>query len=364
MNKESSNSIVGRLLQVYKAQVILWLLMIFAFSFTVKSQDSVVVTSSSTDTSIVQDFVPRRFVDMSDKLLISAGVLFKSYNIRIENVNSGTTIAIDPTGSANLGFGVNYRWLGIGFSFGLPASSKEEAEFGKTQKQDFQLNIYTNAFLVQGHLQHYKGFHVSELEKGDTVALQINDGNGLIPSLETYSVGLSSWYFFNHKKFSYKAAYLRNAIQTKSAGSPIIGIYYGLDNAEAHISIGESLPDSIKNQFDVLGYSSQSFGISAGYTYTWVIKKFFANATLVPGIGVKNVTFTTQKETFNINEGLTGRLVFNFSMGYEAKHFLVGMRVFTSSRIFEANGLRIGTSTNSVTLFVGKRFNVRKNKKK
>ena len=271
---------------------------------------------------------------------------------------------LTPTGTANIGFGFNYKWFGFAFSLGLPTSAEDKERFGETKKQDFRLNLYTDAFVVQGHLQHYKGFHVSRVEiKGKNNLIDENK-KPIIPSLETFSVGLSSWYFFNHKKFSYKAAYVRNAIQKKSAGSVVGGLYYSLDLANAKTSFADDLPDSIKVDFEVIGYRSRAFGISAGYTQTFVIKsKFFINLTLVPGIGLKNVVLSTEKETIHIKDGFTGRLAFNFSMGYEAKHFLVGLRAFTSSRFFEASGYRVTPTTNSMQLFVGKRFNVKRKKK-
>jgi hypothetical protein len=307
---------------------------------------------------------PKRFTDESHKILLSTGILYKSYNITVENVSTGKILRLDPTGSVNLGFGFNYKWFGIAFSFGLPSNQKDKEEFGETQKRDYQINIYTDAFVAQGNMQRYKGFHASEITEGSNGIVNGFAQTPIISSLETYSLGASAWYFFNNKKFSYKAAYVRNAIQTKSAGSTIVGLYYNLDVANANSSIGDNLPDSIQNDFDVAGYRSRTIGISAGYSYTWVIKKkLYVNGTFVPGIGLKNVSLETGSNTIEIKDGFTGRLAFNFAMGYEAKHFLVGLRTFNSSRMFEADGLRISPTTNSVLLFVGKRFNVKKNKK-
>lgn len=312
--------------------------------------------------SIEEKEEPKRFTDESDKLMLHTGIFFKSYNISVENVSTGKILKLDPTGSANLGFGFNYKWFGLAFSFGLPINKKDKQKFGETKKQDYQLNVYTDAFVAQGHMQRYKGFHVSEIVE-DSSGRGV-DETSIISSLETYSLGLSAWYFFNSDKFSYKAAYVRNAIQTKSAGSPIIGLYYNLDVADANTSIGDNLPDSIQNDFNVVGYRSRTIGISAGYSYTVVIKKrVYVNATFVPGIGLKNVTLETSRNTIEVQDGFTGRVAFNFAIGFESKHFLLGVRTFNSSRVFEANGLRISPTTNSVLIFMSKRFNVDKNKK-
>tara|TARA_R110002050_G_scaffold204327_2_gene339701 strand:- start:6569 stop:7846 length:1278 start_codon:yes stop_codon:yes gene_type:complete len=304
----------------------------------------------------------QRFKDVSDKLLLTTGVLLKSHSLTVENVRTGKKLYLSPTGSTNIGFGVNYQWFGIAFSFGLPASSSDKAKYGETTKHDFRLNLYTDAIVFQGHLQRYRGFHVNSVEQGGKKikgAVQ----TPIVTSLETYSLGFSSWYFFNNKKFSYKAAYLRNAVQLKSAGSLVAGLFYSLDLANAETPFAQDLPDSINVDFDVIGYRSRSVGISVGYTYTLVIKeKFFVNATMVPGIGLKNVNLYTEINEVKLNDGFIGRLAFNFSMGYEAKHFLMGLRTFNSNRFVEANGYRITPTTNSVLLYVGKRFNIKKRK--
>ena len=343
-----------------------WVVLFWLFFGCITSQGQVGSTINLADTNKSKelDDSSKPFTDVSDKLLITTGFWFKGYTIDMKNIESGNSVSIAPTGSVNLGFGVNYKWLGIAVSFGLPSSKRIEEKEGETQKQDYQLNLYSNAFVAQGHLQYYKGFHVSSLNVGDSSSIQLGDGDGIIPSLSTYSLGVSGWYFFNHKKFSYKAAYVRNAIQKKHSGSVVTGLYYGVDRADADLTIGENLPDSLQGYFDVLGYTSQNFGVSLGYSQTFVFNNFFINGTLVPGIGVKNVSLMTSSKTYFIDEGLTGRLVFNLALGYEANKFLFGARAFTSSRFFEAEGFRFTTGTNSFTLYVGKRFNIRKSKKK
>jgi hypothetical protein len=46
-----------------------------------------------------------------------------------------------------------------------------------------------------------------------------------VRNLETFSLGGNGFYLFNSRKFSYKAAYLRNEIQKRSAGSLSTGFF-------------------------------------------------------------------------------------------------------------------------------------------
>lgn len=172
----------------------------------ITSQGQVKVAINLPDTNTTDELVSnsKPVIDVSNKLLITSGFLIREYTINIKNIESGNSLYIAPTGSVNFGFGLNYKWLGIAVSFGLPSPKSIEEQEGETQKQDYQLNLYSNAFAAQGHLQYYKGFHVSRIDVGDSSNIQFKKGEGIIPFLSTYSLGVSGWYFFNHKKFHIK----------------------------------------------------------------------------------------------------------------------------------------------------------------
>lgn len=299
------------------------------------------------------------FKDVSDSLMINVRALMRSYSLNYTHVSSGAELEIEPTGQMNLGFGVNYKWFGIAANFGLPSSAEEIEKYGETSRQDLHLGMYGNKVSGLINLQRYKGFHVSNFQ--DTVT----ENQIKIPSLETISVNMSALYFFNHKKFSYKAAYVRNAIQKKSAGSFVAGAYLTYDISESDVPIGSSsLPDSVANKFNVIGFWSRTFGISAGYSHTFVIKrKFFVNGTFVPGIGAKKVTLNLTSESINVDAGASFRLDANISLGYEAKNWLAGVLLTSSNQFYEIEGLVISPNSSSLRFFVAKRFGIRKKSK-
>lgn len=292
------------------------------------------------------------YQDVSDSLMINARMLMRSYSLNYHHVNSGTDLEVEPTGQMNFGAGFNYKWLGLALNVGLPPSEQDKEKYGETQRQDLHIGIYGNRISGSINLQHYKGFYISNY-------IDTNTGNHIqIPSLETYNINFSALYFFNNKRFSYKAAYVRNAIQKQSAGSFAAGAYLTYDISESEVPVGGGeVPDSVGTQFNVLGVWSRTFGVSFGYTRTWVIKKkFFINATLVPGVGGKTITLKLTDKTANVDAGLAYRLDANISMGYEAKNWLMGLSATTSNQFYEVEGLVISPNSSSFKLFVAKRF--------
>ena len=304
------------------------------------------------------DSTESRFIDMSDKLMFNFRLIMKSYSMEVRHVDSDSELGILPSGQVNLGVGFNYKWFGLAVNWGIPPSSEAIEKYGETTRQDLYIGLYGNRIGGLVSLQRYRGFYISNYQDS------ISGDHLKLPSLETVSLSISGLYFFNHKKLSYKAAYVRNAIQTKSAGSFVAGGYLTYDISNADLSIGNSLPDSIAPRFDITGVWSRTMGVSFGYSYSWVFAEdFFINGTVVPGIGVKKIELSTSKSTIVLEDGLAARFEVNFAFGYESEKWLAGLSVINSSKIYEIEGLVITPRSTSVKLFVAKRFNFLEKKK-
>ncbi len=196
----------------------------------------------------------------------------KFTGLQLTNKNTKKTVKLSTAGSLDLGFGFSYKWLGLGFTYGMPTGAASDSTKGKTKRFDFQLNIYSKRVVVDGLYQRYKGFHLEN--PGDFANWDSTTMLPQLPDMENYSLGVSAYYIFNYKKFSYRAAYVRNEIQNKSAGSLLIGPFFNADAATTTNGfIPDNMPDEVQDTFDISNYSSISYGLAVGYTYSVVIKK-------------------------------------------------------------------------------------------
>lgn len=331
---------------------------LLAMSF--RGQAQVEIDTHPVDSTSASD----RYVDYSDQLLLKIMTVSKINELEIINTNNKQSIKLKPLGASSLGFGFNYKWLGLGITFGLPASIEDEKKFGKTDRFDFQLNIYSKKFVIDAFVQHYKGFYVANADNlvnwNDVVFPQR-------PTMETLSVGVGGYYVFNHKKLSYKAAYVRNALQKKSAGSFLLGGFYSLDyggfpSKDTSSFVPEYFPKEIQDSLVIDAYTARSVGISIGYTYTFVFfKNFFINISLIPGIGTKNIT--VYRDEVKTNEtSPVGRFNGRIALGYENKHFLLGITSNGVTGNMEFENYEIKPTTSNVKVFVAKRFNLKKKK--
>ena len=186
--------------------------------------------------------------------------------------------------------------------------------------------------------------------------------------MQTFSLGVGGYYVFNNKKLSYKAAYVRNAVQKKRAGSFLLGGFFNLDYAgfeqgATSYFVPAYFPTEVQDTFPINSYVSRSFGLSFGYTYTFVFwKRFFANVSIIPGVGIKNLTvYKTNGEKVE-KAGGAARFIGRMALGYENKHFLIGLTSYSTTGTFEFENYQIKPSTSNVKFFIAKRFNLQKKK--
>jgi Domain of unknown function (DUF4421) len=311
----------------------------------------------------VVNYDTTKITDLTHKLNIYTGFISKIHTIELNNSDINRKLRIEPNGKTSIGLGFNYKWLGLGFGFSPGFMNTDNDIYGNTDRFDTQLNIYTQKFGVDAYFQYYNGFY---LKNPDDFLEWTEESFPLLSNLQSYSFGISTYFFTNNKKFSYKAAFTRNQIQKKSAGSFIYGAYFNSNIAKAPGGfIPAELPDSLSSYYSLDAFYTNSFGGSIGYTYTLVfLKRLYFNASIVPAIGYRNSEFRFGNQSSKDDLALTFALTTRFALGYEGKHLYAGLTFVAIVDSYEYESLSISSSTGNVRFVIGKRFNTGKRSKK
>ncbi len=309
--------------------------------------------AGTVDTADTTDYY---FEDLTHLLSLKLFTLTKSSTLEIINPTEGR-ITLRPNGNTNLGIGVNYKFIGIALSFGLPSTQSSIDKYGQTSSFDLQVSSFGKRIGFDGFLQEYKGYYLSNPQE------HVDWDNPYYPQisdLSIFSIGANAFYMFNSKNFSYKAAYIRNNVQKKSAGSFSTGIFFYQDIVKSNNGfLPQEVSDSIWSDFDLKGFNAISIGLSAGYQYTFVIKgNLFISLQGTPGIGYRRLSVTTLDDRVsNVNE-LAWQLTARVAIGYEFKHFYVGAMGSTILRSFKYEDYAVDLGTEQFRVMIGKRFNV------
>jgi hypothetical protein len=295
------------------------------------------------------------FIDLSDLLSLRFYTLAKLNTLEIKG--SGKKISMKPHGTGSIGVGFNYKFLGLGLSLGLPSSAEDNEIYGRTRRFDLQASYYGRKLAADGFIQKYSGYY---LENPDELAFWNEPYYPHSEDIRVFSVGGTAYYIFNSEKFSYKAAYLRNQVQKKSAGSFLCGIYTFYDEVSSKDGlIPGSMPATARDQVDIKDFEAYSFGASFGYMYTVVIRgNFYLNIGLAPGLGYKEFVLTDRDlDRHHINT--SGVLLqVRLAMGYEFRRFYLGAQAVSINRNLNFEESEINIGTGQVRFIIGKRFNI------
>jgi hypothetical protein len=234
-----------------------------------------------------------------------------------------------PNTPFNIGFGVNYKFLGINIAFNLPFINKEN-KYGKTRGLDLQSHLYARKMVIDFYGQFYKGYYVAD-SKG---LLNLNglapDGKLQVrPDIDNLTLGLGVQYVFNDKKFSYRAAYLQNDYQKKSAGSFIAGAeLFGVRmKGDSSLIPGSLSKDDFFNNQRFNRTGIVSLAASAGYAYTFVFKRhFFLTLSLTGSLGANYTSLSLVPTGGKIGKfGLELNNTERISLGYNSNRYFAGI---------------------------------------
>ncbi len=197
-----------------------------------------------------------------------------TYEVYRMRSGQGHDFVFSPKPSVKLGPYFGWRWIFLGYTFDI--SHLRESN----HKQDLNLSLYSNQIGVDiFYRKTGDDYKIRSIDLGDgidTSCLKDLPFDGISASIK----GFNLYYIFNHRKFSYPAAYSQSTVQRRSAGSFLAGIGYtrhSLDVDWQKLSqiverhTGHGLFDGVDPQQHLLSRVKYSdYSISGGYAYNWV----------------------------------------------------------------------------------------------
>ena len=286
--------------------------------------------------------------------------------------DKGQSITFAPEANIRIGPYFGWRWIFLGYTVDITHLLQKSND---KRRQEYDLSLYSSMLGIDIYYRRTgNDYKIRQLYLGEGVNTDPIRGTGY-DGLTSSIRGFNLYYIFNHRRFSYPAAFSQSTIQRRSAGSPLLGIGYTRHTLEVNwkeladlvsCRLGNHVKVDSTLMFDKIKYTDIS--VSGGYAYNWVFAhNWLLASSLSVALAYKQSSGDLPHERFsfsdfkfsNINIDGIGRfgLVWNNSKWY------AGM-----SMIFHAyNYRRSNFSTNnffgSVNLYVGFNFGKRKAKK-
>jgi len=274
--------------------------------------------------------------------------------------SSSRNISYRPDNRANFGLGITYKIFSIDLAFNVGLSQNRTAEdlFQNTQYFDFTGSIFTSRHYAEVSYRYYFGHYLFSENQ-----VPVNSESRARDDIRASFVGLEYLTAINFRKFSFKAPFVNNEIQRKSAGSVILGATFGTSSVDADSAM---IPPEAKSDFgaqaNLESFYLYSILLNGGYMYSFVKKGFYVTLSLIPGIAVVAGDFSMGQRT-PAPLRLSGKFKTMNAVGYSARRWYGGIQITADifgTRLAEGLGVQIVRAKGKI--FVGYRFRRKKDR--
>ena len=301
-----------------------------------------------------------------------------TYEIYRLSTQSRQSILFAPKPTYRVGPYFGWRWIFLGYTFDIGHLANE------SNKKEFDLSIYSN--LISIDLYYRKtgnDYLIREIDFNDKKIGRRKLHNVPFDGLNVGITGVNVHYIFNHKKFSYPAAFSQSTVQRRSCGSPLAGIGYTrhsikLDYERLKEVLTKSVPelrepDGVVELDSGLTFNNVRYtdiSLSAGYAYNWVpARNWLVAASLSLALGYKYSSGKLLKDQETILSSFSFRNVAldgigRFGIVWNNTKWFAGMSAIVHSYSYRKRQFSADNFFGSLNFYVGFNFSRKKSEKK
>ena len=344
--------------------------------------------SLRTDTTTVKESEPRKenvfkrmfrkFTDIDENYIepqrylltgmLQATYTYDIYTLRCDD-SQKQSITFASDGSMKLGPYFGWRWVFAGYMFTLGTNYDKS-------KTEIDFSFYTSQIGIDLFYRRTgSDYRVRNAKFGDasyTKALQ----NISFDGVQSGITGLNLYYIFNHRRFSYPAAFAQSTRQRRSCGSWMAGIGYTRNTLSLEYEKLQALIDDKLDTEDIqldsgLQFKSAAYydiNVSAGYAYNIVFAKNFLvcvggqlAVSYKESSGRTNGMYKDNRFSFrNIAPNLIGR----FAIVYNNSRWYAGFSAIVRSNNYQDERFTANNTFGNTNLYVGYNFGLKKKYRK
>ena len=279
------------------------------------------------------------------------------------------SIMFSPDQPIKVGPYFSWRWMSIGTTFDL----KKISLFDNSTKREFDFSFYSarvGADLFYRHTGNdYKLRNVQIGKNVDGTKFEDVPFDGITVGV----VGANAYYIFNHRRFSYPAAFSTGSRQKISCGSWLAGVGHtrntlDLDFDKLESLLREHTDDEIKLDSSMMFHRVEynDFNVSTGYAHTWVLTRDLTlSASGQAALAYKNSHGRTDDEGYGINFGkvnLDG--IGRFAVAYNNMRWYAGACIVLRTNNYHTSHFATSNIYGTFNAYIGYNFILKKEYRK
>ena len=287
-----------------------------------------------------------------DKFFIWPVVKKRSLSFDITNRNNrNQNLSYKPNSSFSAGVGVYLFEVAVEITVAIPINEKSKGTYGSSDVRDLRANIFGKAWGLDVFTQRYKGFYVPDRSTSTK--------NSFVkrPDIELRNTGINGLYIFNTDRFSLRAAYNYKERQLKSGGSVVVAGNLNTFQVTSDSAIVEKRNApffTATSTFKNMRYTTLS--LAGGYTHTFVYRSFYLSGALSIGPAHHWLAYETPTKATNYTISINTFTDVRVAIGYNSERFFGGMSLVAQSRNIRFEDILFASSSSSVKLVFGYRF--------
>ena len=275
------------------------------------------------------------------------------------------SITFSPDMKLKVGPYVGWKWFFLGYTFELGNINLAHI------KQQLDLSIYSSQIGIDLFYRRTgNDYKLRDAYLGKTVytrPLEEQSFNGVKAGITGFNV----YYIFNHRRFSYPAAFSQSTQQKVSCGSWMAGMGYtsnslDVDHERLQNLINERLGNTavpLDSGLMISNVSYNDFNISGGYAYNWVLgKNWLFGASLQGALAYKK---SVGDVVGNSNEGFDFKNVNidgigRFGIVYNNMRWYTGASIIVHTNNYHKPRFRTNNTFGSMNMYIGYNFGLKK----
>ena len=236
----------------------------------------------------------------------------------------------------------SYRGIGVGVAI-------NPAKWGGVYKDyEFNLNYYSSRLSLDLSYQRSESLTGDLLF--DDVPKQLEQGDATMKVLNA-----AVYYTFNHRRFSFPAAFTQSYIQRRSAGSWLAGISYQGGSIKTTDDLLARNPNAPETRIYV-GH----VGIGGGYGYNWVLgRRWLLHLSMLPTFVVYNRNNMTVRGEQKKAEHMRFNMIFNerAAVVYQfSPRYFAGATLVMNNSVFDDDKVVVNQNKWRARTFFGMRL--------
>ncbi|MCU0450907.1 MAG: DUF4421 domain-containing protein [Bernardetiaceae bacterium] len=263
-----------------------------------------------------------------------------------------------PNVVGTVGVGLVFKRIAINVGFKGAQQETQNLTRGESRYFDLQINRFGRKLGFDAYYQDYAGYFLASPGKtyGTNWTSPIYPQR---PDLELSNASLNVYWVFNSERFSYRAAFVHDERQLKSAGSFILtGSVSYLETFADSSLVPTALQPVFGPGFDRGNFIN--FALVPGYAHTFVLgKRFYFNISASASLGLQHRHFALKEQTTTRSFAPVPRFIGRAALGYNGDRFFGALTAYNDTQTTRLPELLLDSNVVSFSLMIGYRLETR-----